>query len=83
MSMRVTLYSKPGCHLCDDAVAVLKQIQRRHPHTLEIVDISNDAQLMQLYAERIPVLDVDGGIYAAPLDRAVIERALAEATNHQ
>jgi hypothetical protein len=79
VTLRVTLYSKPGCHLCEDALVELRQLARRHPHALEVVDITTDPQLMQHYAERVPVVLVAGREYAAPLHRSVLERALAEA----
>jgi hypothetical protein len=75
----VTLYSKPGCHLCETAVAELKRLQTRHPHTLELIDITASADLMRDYGERIPVVSIDGIEYAAPLGRADLEKALGEA----
>jgi hypothetical protein len=57
---QVTLYGKPGCHLCDDARAVVKRVRARHPFVLEEVDVSLDPQLHRLYGERIPVLELDG-----------------------
>ena len=82
MSLQVRLYSRPGCHLCDDALAELQRLQRLardHPLTLQVVDITAEAELMQRYGERIPVLEVGGREYDAPLRREVLERALAEA----
>ena len=40
MTVRVTLYTKPGCHLCEEAEAELKRLERRYPHTLTLVDIT-------------------------------------------
>jgi hypothetical protein len=82
MTLRVTLYTKPGCHLCEQAEADLVRLRVRHPHSLELVDISADAQLMREYGERIPVLSVGGREYAAPLSPGLLERALAEAYAH-
>jgi hypothetical protein len=78
MSLRVRLYSKPGCHLCDEALAELNKLRAWHPHALDVVDISRDPQLMHIYGERIPVLEVGGREYAAPLSRTLLERALEE-----
>ena len=52
----VTLYGRPGCHLCDDAQAVLDRVG--HPY--ELVDIEQDDELFKRYLERIPVVAVDG-----------------------
>jgi hypothetical protein len=57
---RVTLYGKPGCHLCDDARAVVERVRSKHPFELREVDVSLDPELHRAYGERIPVLDLDG-----------------------
>jgi glutaredoxin len=56
----VTLYGKPGCHLCDDARVVVERVRAEHPFELREVDVSLDPQLNREYGERIPVLAVDG-----------------------
>jgi hypothetical protein len=77
--LRARLYTRPGCHLCEDALGELDRLQARQPHELELVDISDDPALVQRYGERIPVLEIGAREYAAPLPRAVLERALREA----
>jgi glutaredoxin len=56
----VTLYTRPGCHLCDDARTALLRLQQRTPFTLEEIDIESDDALHRAYLERIPVIDLDG-----------------------
>jgi glutaredoxin len=56
----VTLYGKPGCHLCDDARAVVERVRAEHPFDLREVDVSLDPALNREYGERIPVLTLDG-----------------------
>ena len=56
----VTLYTRPGCHLCDDARAALLRVQERTPFTLAEVDIETDDALHEAYLERIPVIHLDG-----------------------
>jgi glutaredoxin len=56
----VTLYGRPGCHLCDDARAVLERVRVTHPFRLQEVDIESDDALFKRYLERIPVVAVDG-----------------------
>jgi glutaredoxin len=56
----VTLYGKPGCHLCDDAREVVERVRREHPFELREVDISLDPVLFREYGERIPVLALNG-----------------------
>jgi glutaredoxin len=56
----VTLYSRPGCHLCDEARATLERLRARQPFALEEIDITGHDDLHARYLERIPVIAVDG-----------------------
>jgi glutaredoxin len=58
---RVTLYTKEGCHLCEQALAVIEEVRRRHPFDLTLVDILDDPQAYDLYKHDIPVVLLDGG----------------------
>ena len=58
--MRVTLYGKPGCHLCADARAVVEAVRAERDFELEEVDVSLDPVLFRRYGERIPVLAIAG-----------------------
>lgn len=83
MTPLATLYTKPGCHLCEDAEAILRRLRTRHPHQLRLVDITSEATLMQEYGDRIPVLVIGGREYHAPLPAAVLARALRQAAAEQ
>jgi glutaredoxin len=58
----LTIYSKPGCHLCDDMKAIVDRVVRTSalPIAVEDVDITTDADLEARYGLEIPVLMVDG-----------------------
>ena len=60
--MTLTIYSRPGCHLCDDMKAVVKQVVRDVDESASIdeVDISTEPALEALYGLEIPVLMIDG-----------------------
>jgi glutaredoxin len=58
--MRVTLYTRAGCHLCDDARAVLLSERALTPFELEEVDIETSDALVAEYGVRIPVVALDG-----------------------
>lgn len=58
--MRITLYTRAGCHLCDDARAVLDRIREQTGEGYDEVDISGDADLTADYGDRIPVVLLDG-----------------------
>jgi glutaredoxin len=56
----VTLYGKPGCHLCDEARAVVERVRAQREFELREVDVTLDPGLYREYGERIPVLVLDG-----------------------
>jgi len=56
----VTLYTRPGCHLCDVARETLLAQRERSAFDLEEVDIEGDDELELEYGIRIPVVEVDG-----------------------
>ena len=60
MSARVTLYSRPGCHLCDDAREVVARVCADLGETFEEHSIDEDEALRRRYADEIPVTLVDG-----------------------
>ncbi len=56
----VTVYSKPDCHLCEEAMIVLRGLQREFDFELRELDITADDALLRAYFERIPVIALDG-----------------------
>jgi len=60
VTARVTLYSRPGCHLCDDARTVIARVCADLGESFEELSIDDDAALREKYAEEIPVTLVDG-----------------------
>jgi glutaredoxin len=58
--VHVVLYSRDGCHLCDEARRVLVAEQGRTPFSLEEIDIETSSDLVREYGIRIPVVVVDG-----------------------
>lgn len=50
------LYTTSGCHLCEEAAAMLKYLQSQMPFQLEPVDIATDEALVESYGIRIPVV---------------------------
>ena len=74
----VTIYSRPGCHLCDDMKAVVaRAIAGRADVTIDEIDISSDPALEASYGLEIPVLLVDGRKIAKyRVEEGVVRRAL-------
>ena len=58
--IKVTIYSRPGCHLCDDMKDLVRKVARTIPLTLEDIDIYGDDELEEKYGLEIPVLFVEG-----------------------
>jgi glutaredoxin len=58
----ITLYSKSDCHLCVEAMTVLRRLQQELGFELEECDIMTDDALQRAYFERIPVLALDGEV---------------------
>lgn len=56
----ISLYSRPGCHLCDDMKAVVDRVARTVPLEVEIIDVSADPALEARYGLEVPVLAIDG-----------------------
>ncbi len=57
---QVTLYSRPGCGLCEEMKEQLEALRSRAAFTLAEVNIDHDPELRRLYGEKIPVLAIDG-----------------------
>ena len=75
---RITLYAKPGCHLCEDARAVIERVCADTGTSYAEVDITSAPDLMEAYGEQIPVTLVDGRRHDFwRVDEARLRQALA------
>jgi glutaredoxin len=75
----VIIYSRPGCHLCDEMKGVVQHVGASIPLTLEEIDISADPELERLYGLEIPVLFVAGKKVAKyRVTEAELRRILAD-----
>ena len=74
----VTIYSRPGCHLCDEMKTLVRRVMTTRPFRLEEVDISANADLEARFGLEIPVLMVNGRKAAKyRVTEAELERLLA------
>ena len=81
MNMLLTIYSRPGCHLCDEMKAIVAQVARTVSLAVEEVDISSDPELERRYGLEIPVLFVEGKKVAKyRIDEAELQRILRSRT---
>ena len=56
----LTVFSKPDCHLCEDAMVALRRLQVELGFVLDERDITADEALHRAYFERVPVVALDG-----------------------
>jgi glutaredoxin len=78
--MKVVLYAREGCHLCDEARERIVALRdSTGGFELREIDIDTDDELHARFLERIPVVEVDGDIVAElDIDGAALNAALAE-----
>jgi hypothetical protein len=73
----VVLYTRAGCHLCEDALGVLRRARRRYPFLLRQVDIDADEELTRLYGLCVPVVTVGGRVrFRGAVNPVLLEREL-------
>jgi c-di-GMP-related signal transduction protein len=74
----VVVYSRPGCHLCEEAIAQIVGLHEQgYRFDLHEVDIESNELLLRRYLERIPVVEVDGlEVSELVLDRAAVAARL-------
>jgi len=74
---RITVYLKPGCSLCDEALEALAALRSRHDFEMEIVDISSDPSLRARLRMDIPVVAFNGErLFRHRVDVGLLERML-------
>ena len=56
----VTVYSRHGCHLCEDAVKTLQELQGELTFEIEIIYIDGNQELEKLYGHEVPVIHING-----------------------
>jgi len=79
--VRLTVYSKPGCHLCDEAKAKIERLRARgYDLTINERDVSTDPALFERYRYLIPVVELpDGRTLEPPISEYKLEQALRAA----
>jgi len=58
---KLTVLSREYCHLCEDMISALQQLQGRFSFDIEVVDVDNHPRLEEKWGEKVPVL-LDGEI---------------------
>lgn len=73
-----TLYSRRGCHLCDEMRHALEEVRNAAKFSLQVVDIDKENELVRRYGDRVPVLADSSGreICAVRFDEAAFMRGM-------
>lgn len=75
----VTLYSRPGCHLCADAALLLDRLAEELDFPWRTLDIDADPALLALYDQVVPVIAAGGAeIARAPIRAAALRERLRQ-----
>lgn len=77
----ITFYTRDGCHLCDDALAVVLAVRAEVPFALSVVDLDREAppEKRAAYDWEVPVIELDGRKIAKfTVDAARLRRLLAD-----
>jgi hypothetical protein len=78
MNATVVVYSRPGCHLCEEALAGIAALHSEgYRFELYEIDIESEELLLRQMLERIPVVEIDGAIVSElVLDEAAVRAQL-------
>ena len=72
--MKIVLYGRQGCHLCDDAAALLRRLSL----AFDEVDIDGDPHLVELYNCCVPVVEIDGRVrFRGRVNELLLRRLIA------
>jgi uncharacterized membrane protein/glutaredoxin len=81
--IKVTMFSKQECHLCDQALQYLDDLQGTIPHQLEVIEIDQDPELQKKYGIDIPVIEVGPYRLKSPFTSQDLEITLRAAAERQ
>lgn len=79
--LRLVLYTRQGCHLCEKAAQVLTQAQVRYRFALETIAVDADSALADHYGLTVPVVTVNGKLrFRGQVNPVLLERLLYAAS---
>ena len=74
-SVRIDVYSRPGCHLCDEAMDVIERVRAKYNFVLSVINIDQDPALAAEYGTDIPVVVINSNkAFKYRVDEAEFER---------
>lgn len=79
----VIVYSRPGCHLCDEAKATIESVRQGDEFTIEEVNIDGDPELLARYRYDIPVIAINGvATFMHRVDPEEFKARISKLTDH-
>lgn len=80
--VQVEMFSRPGCHLCDDALKVIEDARTRYAFGFRVINVDEDADRASTYGEEIPVIHINGSkAFKFRVDPSELERKLERLWN--
>lgn len=82
--LQVVMYTRQGCHLCEQAWKMLEAARQRHGFQLTALDVDHDPELLALHGDQVPVVAFNGKVrFRGHINPALLRRQLrAEAHGH-
>jgi glutaredoxin len=82
--LQVQMFTRTGCHLCDEAWQILEAARQRHGFALQAVDVDADPELVAQYANCVPVVLIDGKVrFRGRINRVLLTRLLRAERNRR
>ena len=74
-TVQIDIYSRPGCHLCDEAKHAIERVRRRFGFAVRVINIESDPELEKEHGEQIPVVFINGNkAFKFHVDEAELEK---------
>lgn len=75
-TFHITLYGRPGCHLCEQVEERIKRVGKDFPISLKVVNIEADPEIHEKFMFTIPVVEIDGDEVFPSIDSVMSEQEL-------
>ena len=73
--IQIDIYSRPGCHLCDEAKVIIDRVRKRYSFALRVINIEEDPALESAYGTEIPIVFINGSkAFKYHVDERELER---------
>ena len=74
----MVLYTRPGCHLCEDAGDILRPLAERYGVEVQAINIEDDDAAYERWWDAIPVIVAGPAVLRAPIDWSALRTALQQ-----